>query len=77
VSFSSLLRKVVTDISDKAALPDNPNRVHHQFLLQQWRDIEGSWWKEVLMIPGSQQFCKNTPHAPSIQCSCQLNSLLL
>jgi ankyrin repeat protein len=42
-SFLTRVRKAVTDISDKVALPDNPNRVQHQFLLQHWRGI-----KEIL-----------------------------
>jgi hypothetical protein len=64
VSFSSLVRKAVRDFSDKVALSDNPARVQHRFLLQQWRDIEGIvLLKGVLMIPGSQRFCKTPPCA--------------
>jgi hypothetical protein len=37
VSFLALLRLAITDL---LPLPANPNQVQHQFLLQQWRDIE-------------------------------------
>jgi ankyrin repeat protein len=40
VSFLVKVRSAITEISDKVALPDNLERVQHQFLLQQWRDIE-------------------------------------
>jgi hypothetical protein len=30
----------VEEFSDKVALPDNPDRVQHEFVLQQWREIE-------------------------------------
>jgi hypothetical protein len=39
-SFLAFVRMAITDIVDKVALPDNPNRVQHQFLLQHWREIE-------------------------------------
>jgi hypothetical protein len=39
-SFLTKVRYTITHFSDRIALPDNPNRVHHQFVLQQWRDIE-------------------------------------
>jgi hypothetical protein len=38
--FLLRVRKTVTEISDNVALPDNPDRVQNQFLLQQWREIE-------------------------------------
>jgi hypothetical protein len=40
VSFSSLVRRAVRYFSDKVANPDNPDRVQHRFLIQQWREIE-------------------------------------
>jgi hypothetical protein len=39
-SFLARVRLAITDFSIKSALPTNPSRVQHQFLLQQWRDIE-------------------------------------
>ena len=39
-SFPMGVRSTITTISDRIALPDNPDRVQHEFLLQQWRDIE-------------------------------------
>jgi hypothetical protein len=39
-SFLAKLRKAVNLFSRLAADPDNPEQVQHQFLLQQWRDIE-------------------------------------
>jgi hypothetical protein len=39
-SFLAEVRFILTDISFKVALPDNPEQVQHKFLLQQWRDIE-------------------------------------
>jgi hypothetical protein len=40
-SFLARVRATITDISDKVTLPANPDQVQHQFLLQQWREIEG------------------------------------
>jgi hypothetical protein len=40
-SFLVRVRSTVTVFSDEVALPDNPDQVQHQFVLQQWRDIEG------------------------------------
>jgi hypothetical protein len=40
VSFLVWVRSTVTEISDKISLPDNPDKVQHQFLLQQWHAIE-------------------------------------
>jgi hypothetical protein len=39
-SFPALIRLAIADFSYKAALPDNPDQVKHQFLLQQWKEIE-------------------------------------
>jgi hypothetical protein len=39
-SFLAEVRSLITAFSDKFALPDNPDRVQHQFQLQQWREIE-------------------------------------
>jgi hypothetical protein len=39
-SFLALVRRTITDYSAEVAFPDNPEQVQHQFLLQQWRDIE-------------------------------------
>jgi hypothetical protein len=38
-SFPVGVRRTVMELSDQIALPDNPNRVQHQFLLRQWREI--------------------------------------
>jgi hypothetical protein len=38
--FLAEVRSLITIFSDKVALPDNPDRVQHQFLLKQWRGIE-------------------------------------
>jgi hypothetical protein len=40
VSFLANVRSIITEISDQSALPDDPDQVRHQFLLQQWREIE-------------------------------------
>jgi hypothetical protein len=39
-SFLANLRSTITIHSDKIALPYNPDRLQHQFVLQQWRAIE-------------------------------------
>jgi hypothetical protein len=39
-SFPARVRKAIEYYSEEIALPDNPNRVQHQFLLRQWREIE-------------------------------------
>jgi ankyrin repeat protein len=39
-SFLAKVRETVENFSDEIALPDDPEQVQHQFLLQQWRDIE-------------------------------------
>jgi hypothetical protein len=39
-SFMNDVRKTVEYYSDKVALPDNPDQIQHQLLLQQWREIE-------------------------------------
>jgi hypothetical protein len=39
-SFLATVRLTITDVSDKVARPDNPEKVQYQFLLQQWREIE-------------------------------------
>jgi hypothetical protein len=35
-----LVRDAVSYFSDQVSLPDNPDRVKDQFVLQQWREIE-------------------------------------
>jgi hypothetical protein len=39
-SFLARVRGTITEICSKIALPDKPDQVQHQFLLQQWRGIE-------------------------------------
>jgi hypothetical protein len=39
-SFLANVRSTITTMSDKVERRDNPDRVQHQFLLQQWREIE-------------------------------------
>jgi hypothetical protein len=39
-SFLASVRLAITAFSDKVALPDHPEKAQHQFLLQQWREIE-------------------------------------
>jgi hypothetical protein len=39
-SFLAMVRLVITDFSEQIADPDNPERLQHQFVLQQWRGIE-------------------------------------
>jgi hypothetical protein len=39
-SFLAKVRLTITDFSYKIARPDHPEKVQHQFLLQQWREIE-------------------------------------
>jgi hypothetical protein len=43
------VRNTVSSFSNKVALPDNPERVQHKFLLQQWREIE-----EMLVERGAE-----------------------
>jgi hypothetical protein len=42
VSFLAVVRLAITNLFDQIALPDSddPSRVQHQFLLQQWHEIE-------------------------------------
>jgi hypothetical protein len=47
-SFLLKVRKTIEYFSERIALPENPDRVQHQFLLQQWREIE-----EMLMERGA------------------------
>jgi hypothetical protein len=39
-SFLAVVRSTITDFSEAIAHPDYPEKVQHQFVLQQWRDIE-------------------------------------
>jgi hypothetical protein len=39
-SFLAVVRSTITDFSDAIGYPANPDRVQHQFVLQQWRKIE-------------------------------------
>jgi ankyrin repeat protein len=39
-SFLAMVRRTITYFSEWIAFPDNPERVQHQFQLQQWREIE-------------------------------------
>jgi ankyrin repeat protein len=39
-SFLVKVRAAITALSIAAAHPGNPEQVQHQFVLQQWRDIE-------------------------------------
>jgi hypothetical protein len=39
-SFLVSVRSLITTFSDEVACLDNPNRIEHQLLLQQWREIE-------------------------------------
>jgi hypothetical protein len=39
-SFPARVRKAVKYFSAKVARPDNPDKIQHQLLLQQWREIE-------------------------------------
>ena len=50
--FLVWVRSATTDISDKMALPDDPDQVANRFLLQQWRGIE-----EVLVERGTRDTC--------------------
>jgi hypothetical protein len=40
VCFLSGVRSVITDFSEQIAIPDHPYLVLHQFMIQQWREIE-------------------------------------
>jgi hypothetical protein len=40
VSFLARVRSLITAFSYQIARPDNPDRVQHQFAIQQWRNIE-------------------------------------
>jgi hypothetical protein len=40
MSFMGGILRAVKSLSEKVVLPDNPDRVQHQFSLQQWRKIE-------------------------------------
>jgi hypothetical protein len=39
-SFLAMVRVDMKYFSDSIAHPDNPERIQHQFLLRQWREIE-------------------------------------
>jgi hypothetical protein len=39
-SFLAMVRSDAKELSDKVALPDNPDQIQDQFLLRQWREIE-------------------------------------
>jgi hypothetical protein len=39
-SFLAEVRLTITEFSDNISLPDNPNQIRDEFLLQQWRGIE-------------------------------------
>jgi hypothetical protein len=41
VSFLALVRLSIEDFPYQIEPPENPDHIHHQFLLQQWREIEG------------------------------------
>jgi ankyrin repeat protein len=47
ISFRDVVRGAIEHLSNQVALPDNPDRVKHQFVLQQWREI-----KEMLVERG-------------------------
>jgi ankyrin repeat protein len=47
ISFLARVRGAIEHFSNQVALPDNPDRVKHQFVLQQWREI-----KEMLVERG-------------------------
>jgi hypothetical protein len=47
-SFLAMVREAVKYYSERVAFPDNPDKVQHQFLLQQWRGIG-----EMLMERGA------------------------
>jgi hypothetical protein len=47
VTFLSAVRLNLNHFTDEVALPDNPDQVQHQFLLQQWSEI-----KEMLVERG-------------------------
>jgi hypothetical protein len=47
-AFLARVRKAVFHFANEIARPDNPEQVQHQFMLQQWRDIE-----EILMEWGA------------------------
>jgi hypothetical protein len=40
VSFLTAVRSTITEISSHPAHPDNHDKVHEEFLLKQWREIE-------------------------------------
>jgi hypothetical protein len=54
-SILAIVRFAITEISDKISVPDNPERVHHQFLLQQMREIE-----EMLVGAGAGAGARDT-----------------
>jgi hypothetical protein len=66
-SFQASVMVVIASYSDSVARPDNPDRVQHQFMLRQWREIQ-----EMLVLRfahdtgiASALFARH-PHAPSI-----------
>jgi hypothetical protein len=46
-SFPISVRRTIKYFSDKIALADNPDRIQHQSLLQQWREIDSMVVEEV------------------------------
>jgi hypothetical protein len=51
-SFLARVRLTTTCFSEVVALPDNPERVQHQFKLQQWREIEAMLVKRGALDTG-------------------------
>jgi hypothetical protein len=39
-SFLGRVRSTITAFSGQLTGPDNPNLIQHQFVIQQWRDIQ-------------------------------------
>jgi hypothetical protein len=46
--FLAVIRSLITDFSEQIALPEDSERIQHQFKLQQWREIE-----EILVERGA------------------------
>jgi hypothetical protein len=61
-SFLAEVRSLITAFSDKVALPDNPDRVQHQFCSSSGVRSKRSWWKGEPLIPISQPLSTSSKH---------------
>jgi hypothetical protein len=56
-SFLALVCTIIRIFSDKVAVPDNPEQIQHQLVLQQWREIEGMLLERGALDTGITTLC--------------------